>query len=176
MAHADHLLRIYLNDHEAGQVVGRELARRSLSNNRGTEFGQFLQAFLDDLDGDAGVLRDAMAALGLSSDRVKQVAAWTVEKLGRLKLNGRVVGYSPLSRLEELEGLLLGVEGKLALWATLAEVVRRDDRLAGFDFTERERRAREQRRRLERLRRLAARRAFGGDRADVNRPSPPAET
>ena len=39
------------------------------------------------------------------------VAGWVAEKAGRLKLNGSLLTYSPLSRLVELEGLSLGVEG-----------------------------------------------------------------
>jgi hypothetical protein len=35
-------LSIYLNDHLAGSAAGVELARRALSNNRGTPFGGFL--------------------------------------------------------------------------------------------------------------------------------------
>ena len=38
--------------------------------------------------------------------------AWSAEKFGRLKLNGQLSGYSPLSRLEELEILALVAEGK----------------------------------------------------------------
>lgn len=41
------------------------------------------------------------------------------EKFGRLKLNGQLTGYSPLSRLIEIEGLLIGVGGKLSLWENL---------------------------------------------------------
>jgi hypothetical protein len=40
--------------------------------------------------------------------------AWIGEKIGRLKFNGRLLGRLPLSDLEELELLRLGVEGKLA--------------------------------------------------------------
>ena len=50
-----------------------------------------------------------MEALGARVDRLKAAAAWGGEKLGRLKLNGQLRGYSPLSRVVELEGLALGV-------------------------------------------------------------------
>ena len=49
-------------------------------------------------------------------------AGWTGEKLGRLKPNAQLRGYSPLSPLVELEGLLMGIHGKLAMWRALAEV------------------------------------------------------
>jgi hypothetical protein len=60
-----------------------------------------------------------MRELGVGVDRIKLVSGWGAEKLGRLKLNGRLLGYSPLSRLVELELLELGVHGKLALWRSL---------------------------------------------------------
>ncbi len=46
-----------------------------------------------------------MAALGVPQDRVKNAMGWGAEKLGRLKPNGQLTGYSPLSRMVELKGL-----------------------------------------------------------------------
>jgi hypothetical protein len=43
------------------------------------------------------------------------------ERLGLLKLNGRIVNYSPLSRVLELEGLGLLVAFNGSLWRTLGE-------------------------------------------------------
>jgi len=80
--------------------------------------------------------------------------------VGRLKLNGRLVGYSPLSRLEELEFLSLGVEGKLLLWRCLESVSSAEQRLAGFDFATLVKRAEVQREELERFRLEAAVDAF----------------
>ena len=53
---------------------------------------------------------------------------------GRLKLNGEIRGYSPLSRLVELEGLETGVAGKRALWQALSSVFHGDPRLAQFNL------------------------------------------
>ena len=41
------------------------------------------------------------------------------ERLGRLKLNGRFFKRSPLSRIVELEVLVVGIRGKEALWTAL---------------------------------------------------------
>ena len=54
--------------------------------------------------------------LGVKPDRPKVAAGWTAEKIGRLKPNAQLRGYSPLSPLVELEGLLIGIQGKLAMW------------------------------------------------------------
>ena len=77
------------------------------------------------------------------------------EKLGRLKLNGRLRGYSPLSRQLELEGLLVGITGKMALWKTLAELDAVDAERIGVDFARMAARAAEQRSTVEDLHRLA---------------------
>jgi hypothetical protein len=63
-----------------------------------------------------------MGELGVKADRAKVAAGWAAEKVGRLKPNAQLRGYSPLSPLVELEGLLVGIQGKLALWRALAEV------------------------------------------------------
>ncbi len=73
---------------------------------------------------------------------------------GRLKPNGRLRGYSPLSRLDELELLQIGVVGKRRLWRAL-EHTHADD-LPGFDFGALAERATEQLRRLEALHLKAA--------------------
>jgi hypothetical protein len=113
------LLPIYLNDHLAGSTAGLELARRALRSNSQNDYGPPLARLAAEIEEDRKTLLSIMASLGVGTDRAKQVAAWLAEKAGRLKLNGRLLGYSPLSRLMELEILELGVTGKLALWRAL---------------------------------------------------------
>ena len=130
----DKLLGIYLNDHRAGSSAGLELARRCLNNNRGTSYESFLRDLVTGIEEDVQELDNLMEVLGIPHDRLKQGLAWAAEKVGRLKLNGQLTGYSPLSRLWELEGLLLGVTGKRALWRSLKQVADHDSRLAVTDF------------------------------------------
>ena len=152
------LLAIYLNDHLAGATVGRELAKRAAGSNRGTAHAAFLERLADEVDADRETLLAIMGALGVRVDRVKVAGAWGAEKLGRLKLNGRVLGYSPLSRVVELEGLTLGVHGKLSLWRTLDELA--SPGLAAFDLQALMRRAEAQLEELEEHRRQGAAKAF----------------
>lgn len=152
----DKLLRIYLNDHLAGATVGGEVARRALSSNEGTAYEAFLRDLVSAIEEDKSELRSLMQTLGISADPFKTRAAWVAEKVGRLKLNGQLTGYSPLSRLIELEGLLLGVTGKLALWRALKNIADHDPRLAVSDFDKLIARAEEQRAGLEEHRLLAA--------------------
>ena len=123
------LLRIYLNDHLAASVGGVELARRSHASNEDNEFGEFLGGLVADIEDDRESLEQIMDKLGIPRDPVKQKAAWFLEKAGRLKLNGQLTGYSPLSRLLEFEGLAVAIDAKKALWLSLREVSARDERV-----------------------------------------------
>lgn len=152
----DKLLAIYLNDHRAGAEAGAELARRSLSNNRGTSYAPFLEELTRAIEEDATSLEELMDTLGVPQDPIKKKAAWVAEKVGRLKLNGQITGYSPLSRVLELEGLKLGVTGKLSLWQAMKELANHDPRLAVQDFDELIRRAESQIAGLEQQRVTAA--------------------
>jgi hypothetical protein len=70
-----------------------------------------------------------MDDLGFGADRAKNIAFWAAEKAGRLKSNGRLIGYSPLSRLVEFEGLITGINGKLSLWTSLRTIAGDEPRL-----------------------------------------------
>lgn len=127
------LLRIYLQDHLATCTGALELAKRAQGPNRATEFGPGLAAVREQLAADRAALLDAMRRLGVDRDRVKEGAAWAAEKAARLKRNGRVRGYSPLSRVVELEGLAMLLLGQRAAWETLSHVTAGDPRMVGFD-------------------------------------------
>ena len=74
----------------------------------------------------------------------------------RVKFNGRLLARSPLSDLEELELLRLGVEGKAAGWRTLRALADADMRLDPEQLDELMSRARRQADLLEELRVQAA--------------------
>jgi hypothetical protein len=128
------LLAIYLNDHLAGATAGRELARRAAGSNRGSSRGLFLERLAAEIEEDRQSLLAIMRALDVGVDRLKVAGGWWAEKVGRLKLNGRLLGYSPLSRVVELEVLALGVSGKLALWRALENLRPHEPELARFDL------------------------------------------
>jgi hypothetical protein len=123
------LTTIYLNDHLAGATTGHELARRTLGANRGTEFEPVLTELAQAIEEDKAELERLMNRLDIDSDPLKRSAGWLAEKIGRLKFNGSLTSYSPLSRLIEFEGLTAGVGAKLSLWRTLRQVASHDPRL-----------------------------------------------
>jgi hypothetical protein len=129
MALTDRYLAVYLNDHFAGATVGSELSKRAASSNEGSEYGSFLSELHHEIAEDRASLKRLMERFGVKEDKLKAGAAWAGEKVGRLKPNAQLTGYSPLSRVVELEGLTLGVRGKLGLWVALRDLAEEDERL-----------------------------------------------
>ena len=157
----DVLLGIYLNDHLAGAAAGLELARRMARSHRGQEHADQLEQFVTEIAQDRSALLAIMASLGVTVRAYKVGAAWLGEKAGRLKFNGRLLARSPLSDLEELELLRLGVEGKAAGWRTLRTQAGTDGRLDAGRLDGLIARARHQVDVLEELRVRAADRMIG---------------
>jgi hypothetical protein len=151
------LLAIYLNDHLAGATAGRELARRAASSNRDSAYGPFLEHLATQIEEDRQSLIALMGALEVDVDHLKLIGGWAAEKLGRLKRNGRWLSYSPLSRLIELEGLELGVRGKLALWTALEQIEKDESRLQAGELKKLVSRAKAQLAELEQHRSRAVR-------------------
>lgn len=155
----DRLLAIYLNDHLAGATLGVELARRLRSSNRGdAEMGEPLAKICAETEADLETLIRLMERLGVDRNPVKPALAKAAERLGRLKLNGRLRSYSPLSRVLELEGLSGLIGGKIQLWNALEQSF--GETLDGFDFHALAERADNQGQRVEDLHLAAAQRAL----------------
>jgi len=155
----DRLLAIYLNDHLAGAALGVELARRLRSSNRGDpEFGEPLARICGEIEEDRETLIRVMERLGVDRGPFKPALAVVGERLGRLKPNGQLRGYSPLSRVLELEVLASGIGGKMQLWNGLEQSF--GERLDGFDFHALAERADRQGQQVEDLHLAAAQRAL----------------
>lgn len=150
------LLGIYLNDHLAGATAGTELARRVAAAAQQERDGDVLRGLAGEIAQDRSALLEFMAKLRVPVRAYKVYAAWAGEKAGRLKFNGYLLARSPLSRLEELEIMRLGVEGKAAGWRTLRSLAETDHRLEAARLDELIARARRQAEILEDLRVRAA--------------------
>ena len=161
----DDLLAIYLNDQLALGIGWRELANRASRNNVGTPLGDTLQGVADGIAEDVGTFERMMQRVGVSRSPVKGPLAIVGERVSRLKLNGRLTTYSPLSRFIELDVLSQGLAGKVQLWTTLRDLASLAARLPDVDFDDLIARARSQRDALEPFRERAGREAFGVERA-----------
>jgi hypothetical protein len=122
-------LATYLNDHLAVATAGVEVSKRTLGSNAGTPYEPLLRRVADDLEADKRLLGEVMRSLDVGEDALKRGVAWLGEKLGRLKLNDSLTGYSPLSRAVELEALMVVTGILRTTWATLDEVVGADERV-----------------------------------------------
>jgi hypothetical protein len=142
-------LRIYMNDQLALGVLWREVARRAQRRNAGTDVGEALASVAAGIAQDVETFEAIMRRLEIPKSRVKPSLAVAAERLGRLKLNGRLLGYSPLSRFEELDFLIMGIDGKKTLWANLRDLAALARRLPDVDFDELIERAQRQRSQLE---------------------------
>lgn len=154
-AEPDRLLEIYLADHLAASLAGVELARRVARRN------VTLERVRAEIEEDRQALQRVAAVLGCSASRPKEALAWAGERLARLKLNGRLLRSSPLSRVLELEALSVGIAGKQALWETLQRITGTDGPLQAVDLADLLERARRQRAEVERAREAAVDAAFG---------------
>jgi hypothetical protein len=103
-----------------------------------------------------------MDDLGFGADRPKNLVFWVAEKAGRLKPNGQLTGYSPLSRMIEIEGLITGVNGKRSLWLTLEGLAESEPELDDARLRRLVERAERQLDTLHGLRARAGREAFAG--------------
>ncbi len=153
-------LAIYLNDQLALGLGWRELARRARGANEGTPLGEALERVASGIAEDVETFEGIMERLGIGRDRLKPPLAIAAERLGRLKLNGQLRGYSPLSRFVELDILAMGIEGKKILWANLRDFAELHRRLPSVDFEGLIERAGRQRAQLEPFRAQAGRDAF----------------
>jgi hypothetical protein len=134
----DRRLRIYLDDHLALMTAEIELTGRCARNNRGTPLGEFLQRLENEVKAQRAIAKDVIHRLGGKAtieSRLKNGAAWFAEKLGRLKLNDSLIGYSDLSRVVELETLTVAAQERIALWDNLHPLAGTDERLSGITFS-----------------------------------------
>ncbi len=155
-------LATYLNDHLAGSMTAIDLAEKAAEKNRGSRLGVFLAELLKEIDEDRLTLEGIMERLGVEKGGVKASAGRVVEKVSRLRLHEKVTGDADLSRVLELETLIMGVTGKLQLWHSLQESTASDSRLAGVGLDTLVRRAHDQLAGLDDHHREAARSAFAG--------------
>ena len=116
------MLEIYLRDHYGGSTAGLALARRCRRANERTEWSEVLAEIETEIAEDQATLESIMTALGVAPSPVKSAIGAIGELTARLKRNGRWTGYSPLSRLIELEGLAAGIETKRNLWRALGRL------------------------------------------------------
>lgn len=156
MSHAN--LATYLNDHLAGSVAAIDLLDHLVETTKGTGHEAFFRTLRDDVAADQDVLRTLLENLPAPESTLRKAGAWFMEKAARMKLRIDGSSGSAMERMEALEGLLLGITGKRALWLALSATVAP---LEGVDIAALVRRAEQQIEAVEVERIEAAREAIG---------------
>lgn len=158
---AAHGLAPYLVGHDAGAGAAIRLLAR-LPDLSGGEQAAAVAAVRQAVIEDRATLRALMARLGVAPSRARLLAAVAGETLETLKLHLQARRRPHLRVLEALDLLEAGIEGKKALWRTLAAAAEVDGALGRIDDRRLVARADEQQAALQPLRALAARGAVAG--------------
>ena len=153
---SDETLSTYLNDHLAGSIGAIAMVEQAIEENAGTLLGRRLEEILKEIKKDQAVLQDLIERVGSKESPLKKAGAWLAEKAGRVKLGG-TGDPATLARLEVLETLGIGMQGRRALWRALRVVAKKHPALRDLDLDLLERRAVEQHDRVEEWRLEAAR-------------------
>ncbi|MFN8122962.1 MAG: hypothetical protein U0237_11095 [Thermoleophilia bacterium] len=112
-------LRIYLSERIALMHAAMRLARRMRGAPGEPGMGPLRDEALDALADDAATLTSFLRQVGAMPPRLRIAGAVVGERLGRLKLNGRLTGRSPLSGLQELDGMLALLDLAAGAWAAI---------------------------------------------------------
>lgn len=153
-------LSAYLNDHHAGSVAAIEMIDHMIDSYKSGPTAQFFSVLRAEIQEDQLELESIMKSAGVHVGALKQAAAWMTEKLTRLKLGvGRTEDHE-MGLFLALEVLIVGITGKHALWTALAVASENVSTLKGFNYEHLQKRALEQRERVEVKRLEIARRTF----------------
>jgi hypothetical protein len=113
---AREFLSTYLNDHLAGAQAALEI----LDLLRRLDGSDVWRQVQDDVTEDRQELQALIQKTGSAAGTLRRAAAWTAEKLVEMKM--RIDDPSSdavLRRLELIEALAIGIDGKQALWTAL---------------------------------------------------------
>jgi hypothetical protein len=157
---ADTHVATYVNDHLAGSVAALELLGQLEKAHASTSVGQVVAALRADIEEDRQELETLRGRLKVSASLPRRAMAWLAEKAAEVKLKIDDPSGGAFHLMETMEALVLGIEGKAALWRALAIASEHNPRLRGPDYAHLERRASEQQQRAEKVRLDAAREAL----------------
>ena len=157
-------LAVYLNDHLAGSRSALQLLDGLIESTRDAKARALLDGVRREIEDDRAVLETVIRRVSGAPSVVREVGGWVAEKLARLKLAVDDPSDGALRRLEALEILALGIQGKSGLWRALSMAASSVPELGQLNFGDLVRRAAEQYARVEDQRLEAARIALSHPR------------
>lgn len=151
-------LETYLTDHLAGADAAVDMLEKLADENDG-ELRRFFRELHDEVRADREQLEAVIEHFGFERGALRSAGARLAEKVSRAKLSGLRGGSAggALHRLEALDGLQSGIEGKRALWRALDAAALIDPELAVADYAALAARAERQRERVDAVRLETAR-------------------
>jgi hypothetical protein len=166
-------LKRYLQDHLAGSVAALQLMETLADHERGLPLEQKLRGLHYEVTEEQERLKAILARLEGEESSLKRVTAWLTEKLHRGRPAFVERADPGLARLEGLESLALGLQGKLALYRALEDAASHEPRLGGYPFAALQARTLIQHAMIEQERMAAARAAFthGNGSSGTERPN-----
>jgi hypothetical protein len=151
-------LEVYLNDHLAGSTVALEIIDQLSAE--ATDLSAPLAELKGNIEADRQELLRLMRDLDIRQSRIRRMSGWIAGQLAETKIEIDDQADGQLRRLERLEAIGLGIEGKLRLWEALNAASSVDARLGVLDYEWLIQRARDQWLQVERLRIEAAKSAL----------------
>jgi hypothetical protein len=143
-------LSTYLNDHLSGAAIAIEILDHLA--NEAEDLRPILLDTKAEIEADRLELIELMQTLDIQESRLRKAGRWFAEQFAEAKFEVDDQTGGPLQRLERLEVLVLGIEGKLALWRALEAASTGNPQLSGVDYGRLAQRAIEQRDRMDVLR------------------------
>ena len=137
-------LTTYLKDHHAGSVAALELVDHLIETFEGKSLEQFFKNLRKEIDADQEGLQKLIKKVGAKESTVRKGGAWLAEKFARMKVQVNRSEKDQMGLLDALEALLIGINGKEALWTTLEAASENVALLRGVDYARLQQRAREQ--------------------------------
>jgi hypothetical protein len=123
----------YLDDHLAGATTAIDLARETRRWAGASRVAEGLSVLIREIEDDRESLIAVMDHLELSSTRLKRILGRLAERLSRLKF-ADPLRTREVNRLLQVESLLMGIQGKRAMWETLELAADAEPRLNDFDL------------------------------------------
>lgn len=115
------LLSLYLSDHISGATAGVARMSHMAKQYKSTPHGVALHRIAGELREERAFYLDLVKRLGLPRRRYRQGIAWLAERVGRLKLNGRLLKTSPMTPVLESELMRGAIIAKLGGWRVLRD-------------------------------------------------------
>lgn len=115
------LLSLYMNDHVSGATAGVGRLSHMAEQYRQTPHGENLSRIARELREERAFYLELIRRRELPQRSYRQALAWVAERVGRLKLNRRLLSTSPMTPVLESELMQGAIVGKINGWRTLAE-------------------------------------------------------